>query len=1014
MANKTQMRVQQLTGSLMDLAYSGSQSSPANVAAISADDLGGVLGQFAGAIGRITGKNSTAANAFTNVTAGHFHQSLHVTGSALDFNQAAAISTAAGNLTLKSDAGAVDIDADSGKLSLDGSGGIDIGTEADVAIDVDSSTFDLDASGAVTLDSSAAGLSLDGVLDSNFTVTGAAQDLVLSVAGGGAQKLQLDSAGTGTDSIDISASAGGVDVDAAGKLALDGAGGIDIGVAADVAIDIDASTLDIDASGAVTLDGAGVSIDGSAASNFSTSAGNLTLQSASSAILSGSLVTVMAGAGDLTVDSPGGRLLLTGSGGIEMASATGNVKISTAEKIEFGSSKASADAIAFNAANAAGGIDLQVNSAVKVSLDTNSLDVSSGVIVNIDDTTASTSKTTGALVVDGGLGVGGDIYVGGEMVLTDGLDVSGLTTLRGDLQVLGTTTTVSSSNSEFADGLIGLNYSGSQTGPNRDIGLVLGRDGGNKAFFYDNSNNMFMLGDTSNNPDDAAVALSAGQDLGLANIQLFGADGSNFSKLMASGSSDAILIKHDASEVVFGGNLVMSGTTLNGDADEARTLWGVNATTTITVGGGGLVDLAGDLKVSGDDIQDSGGSAAIKFDGSQNVEVVGDLQVTGNDIKASDGGTVMTMHPADDMLQLAGPLAVPSNVTASFGGSKFTIQEDGSNNGNITVANGILNLAGDGASGGVNMDGGNLIKMRRGGTSFIQFEGDGSDNSYGVLQDGNGNRKVVFDANSLILSTSNGDLKFVSDDGGSGLDIDMSKQNNKMKLPAGSDGLEFEAGGSSIAFVNDTGIELQGADNGSISFSIQNGAEKAFKILSAKGYYGSLTGSHILQESAEGTGKASYLSIRADDVTGSVGNSMEGGLFLGDNGFDVKTESYSWSQGILFASGSSDYDEFIVEFGASATLLSALSAGAGGSATRDDNVISSQVVAGSTTTLGADLSDVPSSGADTRVQVYVNGQLMLSGSAGNNDYTLVSYGASTNAQFQFNIEVDDVVSVLAK
>ena len=43
-------------------------------------------------------------------------------------------------------------------------------------------------------------------------------------------------------------------------LAIDGAGGIDIGVASDVAIDMHSSTLDIDASGTVSIDACGGSI----------------------------------------------------------------------------------------------------------------------------------------------------------------------------------------------------------------------------------------------------------------------------------------------------------------------------------------------------------------------------------------------------------------------------------------------------------------------------------------------------------------------------------------------------------------------------------------------------------------------------------------------------------------------------------------------------------------------------------------------------------------------------------
>ena len=54
-----------------------------------------------------------------------------------------------------------------------------------------------------------------------------------------------------------------------GVLALDGAGGINIGTAANVAIDFNASTLDVDATGVITL-------TGGAASNFTTGAGALT------------------------------------------------------------------------------------------------------------------------------------------------------------------------------------------------------------------------------------------------------------------------------------------------------------------------------------------------------------------------------------------------------------------------------------------------------------------------------------------------------------------------------------------------------------------------------------------------------------------------------------------------------------------------------------------------------------------------------------------------------------------
>ena len=189
----------------------------------------------------------------------------------------------AANLTFVID-GAVDVDANSGALSLDGSTGINIGTEADVAIDIDSSTLDIDASGAITIDGTST-LSIDSADDSNITVTGAGKHLTLSTAGGGAQRLELTSAGTGARAIDVTATAGGFDVDANGILALDSETRIDIGVAQDVPLDIDSSTLDIDASGAITIDGSStISIDGSGALNIDTSSGALSVGTANSGI----------------------------------------------------------------------------------------------------------------------------------------------------------------------------------------------------------------------------------------------------------------------------------------------------------------------------------------------------------------------------------------------------------------------------------------------------------------------------------------------------------------------------------------------------------------------------------------------------------------------------------------------------------------------------------------------------------------------------------------------------------
>ena len=102
------------------------------------------------------------------------------------------------------------------------------GTGAD-ALKLSTTTggIDINSTTGFTLDATT--ISIDGTDDSNVTVTNSGKDLTLAVAGGGTQVLSVNSAGTGTNAIDINATAGGIDIDASGVLALDGASGIDIG-----------------------------------------------------------------------------------------------------------------------------------------------------------------------------------------------------------------------------------------------------------------------------------------------------------------------------------------------------------------------------------------------------------------------------------------------------------------------------------------------------------------------------------------------------------------------------------------------------------------------------------------------------------------------------------------------------------------------------------------------------------------------------------------------------------------
>ena len=197
--------------------------------------------------------------------------------------------TANGGAHSLTSATTIDIDAD-GDLTIDG-GSIAIGTDADVAFDIDTSTLDIDSSGAVTIDSTSTILiSGDGgatfsddteaiIYDGsgNLDIDSVALDIdasgAITIDGTSTFSVDVDGAtniNTSVGNITVDSEAAnlvldghtGVDIDASnsGKVTIDGAGGIDIGAAADVAIDINSSTLDIDASDAVTIDASGGSI----------------------------------------------------------------------------------------------------------------------------------------------------------------------------------------------------------------------------------------------------------------------------------------------------------------------------------------------------------------------------------------------------------------------------------------------------------------------------------------------------------------------------------------------------------------------------------------------------------------------------------------------------------------------------------------------------------------------------------------------------------------------------------
>ena len=200
---------------------------------------------------------------------------------------------------------------------------------------------------------------------------------------------------TGMTTVSITPSST-LDLDAGGAITIDGSA-ISLGTDADTAFDIDTSTLDIDASDEITIDAgssSGISLDASAASNFSTSAGALTLAGVTLDVdATGGAFNIAATAAS-TMTTSGGALTLDGKTGVDIKEdGTSVITIDTNQDTLFaatGGSTSDPD-VEFDGYTRFDGV------------------------TEVADSTDSTSVTTGALIIDGGVGIAKSLVVGGNV-----------------------------------------------------------------------------------------------------------------------------------------------------------------------------------------------------------------------------------------------------------------------------------------------------------------------------------------------------------------------------------------------------------------------------------------------------------------------------------------------------------------------------------------------------------------------------------------------------------------------
>ena len=724
------------------------------------------------------------------------------------------------------------------------------------------------------------------------------------------------------------------------------------------------------------------------------------------------------GNGDVVITMSGdGNKLTTLAGDLKVAGDT--IKSSTA------------DALQLDGANVEVKGDLQItgndikasDGAATISMSARDVTIAGDLQVSGNDIKASDGVTTITMSARDVI-IAGDLQVSGnDIKASDGITTISMSgrniTVAGDLAVNGGDLTTSQTTASL--------FNATATTVNIAAGATSGVNIGNAASDVTLAGDLRVNGNDIKASDGIATISMSARDVTIAgDLQVSGNDikSSAGTAVITLANNDAIF----ADRVDIVGDAAVSGslTSLGVISGSSHLLIGGNIT-------GSNMVLYGDLALNGGDITTTQSVASI-FDTTATtiligndatlielgaaagiVDIAGDLKVSGNDIKDSGSNTRISMFDGVAVLSTVNASYAAEETSVSYGGDQGTITLPASwTSVDISLVAtefdrtfAVPSLSSDSSSivatvswSGTTYTGGQSIVVPRHATGTITFAGGGTFSNGSVtvtssaptvnptveisadlrvkgndIKDSRNDVMVSFSGDGQKLTTLAGDVKIVGNSIRSSDGLVTMEMSGRDVMVSGSMSLS----GSELAFV--------GAANSDASIKLKTGGD--FSIRGG-----------VLSNGQPVVGL---------ELTGSAMGFVDG-YMIGN-----------WTRPTLsLADSAADWQSFKNAFG-EVSLLNAIKSAAGGfgdgvhlfkatgSISANTPVQSTSIVRQQGTHFGTSFTATDVSTRNENIKLYLNGQLLISKSFDATNYDYDVFGDGSTVSFNFELQQDDTI-----